>query len=259
MPIIVDGSAAATPTPAVDSGQISFLRATQMVASAIGDAADTAILEEAANLILASLEELSLHKWEFLRRIQTISVTSALGADYSLNSDFVKVYDLRFTTGSQVPLTYLRQRDYDRMSTSQTTGTPTHYTLFPGSAQIAADPQHSTTTIRFIPGPSASATAVLKYYRGMAIVDDDGDTLDLPRRYQYWPVYQAKAMILADHGKENSRISYWQGKADRLISQMKSDDQEETDEDLGFMSQRESVGAFDRTHPYAALAELDGF
>ena len=60
-------------------------------------------------------------------------------------------------------------------------------------------------------------------------------------------------------GGNEDRIAYWQGKADRLLMQMKSDDQEHPDRDLGFSTARDRVGAYDLTHPYAALLALDGW
>jgi len=258
MPIVVDGSAAAVTTPLIDSGQISFLRAKQLVARAIGDVTDETLLDEAGDLILASLEELSLHHWEFLLKTAATIAVVAGTADYELPSDCQKPYTARLGT-NQRPLAYAEQRDYDRIVTVVTTGTPTHFTMFPGTVATGATPQHSKTTIRLIPTPTSTDTLILKYYRPLGIINDDGDTLDLPRRYQYWPIYQAKAMMLSDHGGNEDRIAYWQGKADRLLMQMKSDDQEHPDRDLGFSTARDRVGAYDLTHPYAALLALDGW
>lgn len=254
MPIIIPADAAAVAT-GTDPGLISFLRAKRMVARAIGGENKAVALDEAGDAILQAMEELSLHNWDFLLVTYSLSVTAGT-ADYTLPTGFKKEYTVRLTTNER-HLVYLHQRDYDRLVATQSSGTPTHYSFFNSAAVEALDPQHTAASIRFYPTPASSDTATVKYYRPLAIIDDDGDTLDLPRRYQYWPVYQAKAFLLNDHGGEADRAAYWQRRADMLLSKMKWDDQDHPDQDVAFAPA--TGGTMDQGHPAVALYALDGF
>jgi hypothetical protein len=150
------------------------------------------------------------------------------------------------------------QRDYDRQTYQQTESTPVAYTIFPSTAIEALDPQHGYQSIRFIPTPSSADTASIKYYRWTAILTSDGDTLDLPRPFQYWPIYQAKAMLLMDHGDRRENGLYWQKMADRLLWRMIAQDQEHPDQITAFTEERNYVGPYDISHPQHALWVLDG-
>jgi hypothetical protein len=68
----------------------------------------------------------------------------------------------------------------------------------------------------------------------MATPSVDGTALDIVERYQAWIIYQARANILANHGENDSRIMYWQGKADRMLALMLDESQVQPDNDEGF-------------------------
>lgn len=238
------------------TGLLSLNEAARRVARVIGGPNDLDVLDESEDAIIAALEDLNVAwDWDFLRKTTTVSITSGT-RDYALPTDCRSIYHVRLASG--ISLSPMRERDYRRATASSIEGTPFAYNVFPSTTVEDLDPQHTRQNIRFIPTPAASDTATILYYRRTLTVTQLGYTIDLPRQYQHWVIYQAKAMVLADHGGEFDRAAFWQRKADRQLQLMKWDDQNRlTDEVVGF--QTEEYNPIDMSHPYVALHALDGF
>ena len=242
----------------VATGLLTVIEASRRVARVVGGGNNVEVLDEAEDAILAALEELNVAwDWDFLRQTTTITLVDGT-ADYNLPTNHRSIYDVRLTSNA-IPLRPFRQRDYDRITSQPTSGTPIGYNVFPSSAVEALDPQHTGMSIRFIPTPSMSDTATVKYYRRTSVLTSTGYTIDLPRQYQFWVVYAAKAMILADRGGDWDRATFWQKKADRLLQLMKFDDQSRLTDNEGDGFKPGDFGILDLSHPQTALWAIDGF
>jgi hypothetical protein len=205
---------------------LTFAQAKAQVAQAIGNATDTDALTEAGAEIQRVVEELNLKDLDWLTAEQTIALV--VGTDeYNLNTDFRKIYSVRLETNKR-PLKYIEQRVWDRSIYDQTSNrTPWGYNIFPRSSNTVAQ-------IRVLPPPASVENILVKYYKLMATPSVDGTALDIVERYQAWIIYQARANILANHGENDSRIMYWQGKADRMLALMLDESQVQPDNDEGF-------------------------
>jgi hypothetical protein len=205
---------------------LTFAQAKAQVAQAIGNATDADALTEAGAEIQRVVEELNLKDLDWLTAEQTIALV--VGTDeYNLNTDFRKIYSVRLETNKR-PLKYIEQRVWDRSIYDQTSNrTPWGYNIFPRSSNTVAQ-------IRVLPPPASVENILVKYYKLMATPSVDGTALDIVERYQAWIIYQARANILANHGENDSRIMYWQGKADRMLALMLDESQVQPDNDEGF-------------------------
>jgi hypothetical protein len=205
---------------------LTFAQAKAQVAQAIGNATDTDALTEAGAEIQRVVEELNLKDLDWLTAEQTIALV--VGTDeYNLNTDFRKIYSVRLETNKR-PLKYIEQRVWDRSIYDQISNrTPWGYNIFPRSSNTVAQ-------IRVLPPPASVENILVKYYKLMATPSVDGTALDIVERYQAWIIYQARANILANHGENDSRIMYWQGKADRMLALMLDESQVQPDNDEGF-------------------------
>lgn len=205
---------------------LTFAQAKAQVAQTIGNSTDTDALTEAGAEIQRVVEELNLKDLDWLTAEQTIPLV--VGTDeYNLNADFRKVYSVRLETNKR-PLKYIEQRVWDRSIYDQTSNrTPWGYNIFPRSSNTVAQ-------IRILPPPASVENILVKYYKLMATPSVDGTALDIVERYQAWIIYQARANILANHGENDSRIMYWQGKADRMLALMLDESQVQPDNDEGF-------------------------
>ncbi len=205
---------------------LTFAQAKAQVAQTIGNSTDTDALTEAGAEIQRVVEELNLKDLDWLTAEQTIPLV--VGTDeYNLSADFRKVYSVRLETNKR-PLKYIEQRVWDRSIYDQTSNrTPWGYNIFPRSSNTVAQ-------IRILPPPASVENILVKYYKLMATPSVDGTALDIVERYQAWIIYQARANILANHGENDSRIMYWQGKADRMLALMLDESQVQPDNDEGF-------------------------
>ncbi len=205
---------------------LTFAQAKAQVAQAIGNSTDTDALTEAGAEIQRVVEELNLKDLDWLTAEQTIALVAGTD-EYSLNSNFRKVYSVRLETNKR-PLKYIEQRVWDRSIYDQTSNrTPWGYNIFPRSSNTVAQ-------IRILPPPASAENILVKYYKLMETPSVDGTALDIVERYQGWIIYQARANILANHGENDSRIMYWQGKADRMLAIMLDESQVQPDNDEGF-------------------------
>lgn len=204
---------------------LTYLQAKQQVAQVIGNTADTDLLNEAGAEIQRSVEELNLIDADWLTAEQTISLVVGT-SDYNLNSNFRKVFSVRLQTNLR-PLRYIEQRMWDRNIANPTSNsTPIGYNIFPRSSNTVAQ-------IRVLPPPSSVENMLVKYYKSMDTPTVDGTALDIVERYQGWIIFQAKANLLANHGENESRIAFWQGKADRVMANMLNESQVQPDGEEG--------------------------
>lgn len=205
---------------------LTFAQAKAQVAQAIGNSTDTDALTEAGSEIQRVVEELNLKDMDWMTAEQTIPLVAGTD-EYNLNADFRKIYSVRLETNKR-PLKYIEQRVWDRSIYDQTSNrTPWGYNIFPRSSNTVAQ-------IRILPPPASVENILVKYYKLMTSPSVDGTALDIVERYQAWIIYQARANILANHGENDARIGFWQGKADRMLAQMLDESQVQPDNDEGF-------------------------
>ena len=215
---------------------LTYGAAKALVAQVLGNSTDTDLLTEAGAEIQRVVEELNLKDLDWLATSQTIPLVIGT-ADYNLNSNFRKVYSVRLESNKRV-LTYIEQREWDRTIYDQTSNrTPFGYNIFPRTSNTQAQ-------IRFLPTPAGVENATVKYYKAMDTPSVDGTALDIVERYQGWIIYQAKANILANHGENDSRIMFWQNKADRMLADMLNESQVQPDDDEGMMPGAMGTGKF---------------
>ena len=205
----------------------TLAQAAALIAQTAGNATDTDLLSEAKDEIRHVVDELNLKDLDWLASSQTIPLVVGT-SDYNLSSDFRKVYSVRLETNRRV-LSYIEQREWDRAIYDQTSNrTPYGYNIFPRTSNTQAQ-------IRILPTPASVENAIVKYYKLMTVPTVDGTALDIVERYQAYIIYQARANVLANHGENESRVQFWQGKADRMLADMLNESQAQPDDDEGMM------------------------
>lgn len=233
-----------------------FDSAYQQVARTIGNKSDSDAQDEAKDAIKAVIDDLNT-EWDFEFNLTTVDVTlEADTRDYSVGEakDLKKIYNI-YSQSNNWSLHYISQRLWDRVvSTSDQVGTVVGYNLI--SQTLGASEEKK---LRVLYTPSATETLTAWYYRLIDTPSADADLLDLPQAYQRYLIYAAKAQVLADHGENDNRIAYWEGKAERKLQRMKWTDQEHPDADVGFLPPKVASAVFPLDHPVAAILQSYGY
>lgn len=229
----------------------TFAQAKAQVARIIGNEADTNLLTEAGDEINRVVDELNLKDLDWLTAEETIPLVA--GTDtYNLAANFRKVYNVRLET-TRLVLKYIEQRAWERVVWDVTSSrTPVGYNIFSRSSNTVAQ-------IQVLPPPSSVENLIVKYYRLMTNPSVDGTALDIVERYQGYIIYQAKANILANHGQNESRINFWQARADRMLADMLNESQVQPDQDEGMQPGHSFSPSFPLDHPATVLHFYDGY
>lgn len=181
---------------------------------------------------------------------ETITVSGGIPlvagtSTYRLRSVFLKPYSARLTSNSKIPLTFLRQRQYDRMTLDQSvTGTPTHYTIMPLPSETFDASDEQIWVIKVFPTPAASDILLLKFYRRL---NPSLTTIDIHDDYLYAFLDCCRVHLLAMKDSNNPRLGYLVQKAKEGLVGAVNDDLQEGGEDEipAFISQYEAIGAPD--------------
>lgn len=230
---------------------LTLALAKAQVAQVIGNPTDTDLLSEAGAEIQRVVEELNLKDLDW-NAAETTIATIIGTAEYALPADFRKIYSVRLATNKRY-LKYIEQRMWDRVIADPTSNrTPVGYNIFPRTSNTVA-------LLRVLPPPSQVENMTVKYYSLMDTPSVDGTALDIVERYQGYIIYQAKANLLANHAENESRIAFWQGRADRMFADMLNESQVQPDMDEGMVPAAAAASVFPLDHPAAILQLYDGF
>jgi hypothetical protein len=164
-------------------------------------------------------------------------------SDYNLPSDFYKHYGVRLVTNLKWPLTFVRPRDWNRVTFDQTTRTsPEMYTIFNSRSGLTQD--KGTTRMRLYGVPSNSDTLRVDYYRKFDVL---ADPLDMDSEFLYkFLDYCRSLIIITKRGFDDPNISIKD--ANRAFDSAVQGDEEATeDQDLCWKSQMEMFPGYKTT------------
>lgn len=147
----------------------------------------------------------------------TIPVLSGV-TDYNLPTDFYKHYGVRVTSTLKWPLTFVRPRDWNKVTLDQNTqGPPELYTIFNTSSPLSQN--KSTYRLRILRTPKNPDVMKVEYYRKFNPLSDPLD-MDGAYLYQFLDYCRGLAvltkrgfddvqssMTLASTGLEKSKIA----------------------------------------------------
>jgi hypothetical protein len=152
--------------------------------------------------------------------------------DYNLPSDFKSPYGARLITNLKWPLTFIRPREWNRLTYEQTTqSSPTLYTVFNPISALTQD--KGTYRLRILPISAQSDTLKFEYYRRF---NETADPIDIPDEYLYQFLdYCAGLLLLRKRSFDNPELAIQD--AMKSFEKVKQNDQEPTeDEDIGLIS-----------------------
>jgi hypothetical protein len=141
---------------------------------------------------------------------------AAADAEYTLPTDFMRVYSLLYvpTSGQPASLTEVSQADLDLNDPSS--GTPTHYTVQNGE-------------VRLWPTPDSAYTLRLRYYAKPATLVSGGDTPEIPGTYHHLLVTYALWHCYERENDYNSAM-YHKGRFDEDIMKCRGEVQYDSDD-----------------------------
>jgi hypothetical protein len=191
----------------------------------IGSEADPQALQAAKDSISEAIDEWNRrHNWRFLQIIAPDITVVGSTSTYALPTTFKKPYDA-YLTGAKVKLGFVVRQQWDDYAPGSTSaGTPHVYTLFN---------QGTSGNIELLPIPAGGDTLVVRYYRDIQTPVEDGDVLDVPKRYEGALIAMARG-ILASLKDANSKANLWTAKGEQGYKQAKADDIRTPDEQLAF-------------------------
>jgi hypothetical protein len=164
--------------------------------NATPDAVDYTNGAEALNAIIAQLQAIGMPLWA--RNEYTFSLVSGqsvynIGVGQALNTPFpLKISQavLVDSTGSPIPIEIQSVYEYNRMYSSQSSGTP---------VQLYYQPKINKGEIRIWPTPDATAastkTVKLVYQRPFEDFTASGETLDFPKEWHQTIIYKLAASL----------------------------------------------------------------
>lgn len=229
---------------------ITFLQAKTRIARSIGGQGDAAVLGAAGESLNQAVSEWNMKRdWNWTLTTAADIPTVVGTQDYVLPTNVKKMYEVHIGSPAR-SLAYIDEREYKRSRWDQTIrGLPIWYTeIFSGTPL--------TTYIRLYPIPASVVNVSVRYFRNMAAMSADGDTLDIPAVYENGLLWLGKALFLADRDAENARTGFWQQKADAIMNKAIEQDDRQPDRDSRLIPAAEHMrGAYDPTHPYYYLGD----
>lgn len=162
--------------------------------------------------------------------------------DYNLPTDFFRHYGVRLTNPVKWPLEFIRPRNWNRVTLSQTvTGPPSLYTIF--NAQSNLTQNRGTYRLRLYPIPGANDIIQLEYYRRLNV---NSDPLDMEGTQLYkFLDYCRGLLITTKRGFDQPDLAI--ANAEHALLKAKAKDEEATeDEDVRMKSQIETGGNINR-------------
>lgn len=102
----------------------------------------------------------------------TETITTAAGDnEYPLPDDFARLHSLT-TPSTNTPLTSITVDEFDTFPVTNSSGTPTAFTI-------------DRPNVKFYPAPDGEHTFQMRYYRSPVAMTDDEDEPELPEDYHY--------------------------------------------------------------------------
>ena len=158
--------------------------------------------------------------------------------DYNVPTDFKSPYGARLLTNLKWPLTFIRPREWNRITYDQTTQGPVAlYTVFNPISALTQG--RGTFRLRILGVPAQSDTLKFEYYRQF---DETADPLDIPDTHLYQFLdYCAGLLLLRKRSFDNPELAIQD--AMKSFEKIKQNDQEPTeDEDIRLIPQMEGGG-----------------
>jgi len=228
---------------------LSVVNARNLIARSLRGSTDQDVRNDAMDALSMALNDLNTRVWEFSGITSTLT-SSANVAQYPVGAGVLpyKIYSIVWN--NSIPLTYISHREDDKFRPVKTNSTPTHYTINERLTQ-----RH----VVLMPTPSdAGLFFTVRGYDPITVATATAGNIDLPVEYRFWPVYQAKAMLLADRNGQQARSQFWQQKANRLWAEMVHADSNNPDQDVGFTSPPSSR-KFPADHGWRGVEDAYGF
>jgi hypothetical protein len=221
------------------------------VARALGGQGDANMLLVAGDAINEAISYLNGRKdWNW-SIVTSSTVTALVGgtADYTLDADYKKAYDVRIDQGGWRTVYPIDFRHYDRVRYNQElTMAPDFYTVHVTAA--------GAPTIRLHPTPDANGTIIVKYFRKISSLTLDAATLDMPQIHDHMLLALAKSYLCADRDAESPRTGFWMQRFEEEFRRLAADDDQLPDRDPVFLaSSAWMTNRYDPTHPYFYLDE----
>lgn len=164
-------------------------------------------------------------------------------SDYNLPTDFYKHYGVRLVSNLKWPLTFVRPRDWNRITLDQTIqGPPELYTIFNATSPLSQN--KGMYRLRIYRVPSASDVLKVEYYRKFSPL---ADPIDMDGLYLYKFLDYCRGLIIGtkrafdDPGLLKELIS------DSVQSAKTADEQVTEDQDVYMKSQMEMGGLIRQT------------
>lgn len=155
--------------------------------------------------------------------------------DFNLPNDCFEPYSARFITASHRPLSYKRQRDWDRTQWDQTVpGTPAEYTQYNPYSEVTQN--HGTMHLKFDVVPNLADDLFLRYYRKFIV---DGTYVDMHDKFLYAFLDYCRAMALSAKRAQENPAEFMAEQKDQMAKSGESEEEIE-DEDVRMKSQYEA-------------------
>lgn len=154
---------------------------------------------------------------------------------YNLPADFVQPYTARLVSNARY-LHLVKRREIDRKVPQQdTTGTPTHYSIY-GHHSLDPTAQHTHLTVFRTPGETGDNIA-LRYYRAM---NDACTSIDIPDDFLYTFLDDARVHLLQSKNAADARLPILREEVQIGINRAIAHDTEMEEEDLRLIPQSEA-------------------
>ena len=227
----------------------AIVTARNLVARSLRGSADQAVRDEAFDAIQMAMGDLNNHNWEHRGVTATLSATAGT-SDYTATGALAglrKIYSVVWA--NTITLTQVSRRTDDQIRPVKQNSTPVFYDL---------NQRASAHAITLLPTPATNETFVVRGYIPATIPSATAGNLDIDDDFKFWPVYQAKAMLLADRNGQQARASFWQQKANDLWRKMVFSDKHNPDEGVAFRP-RGSGRLYPPDHAQRGIEDAYGF
>jgi hypothetical protein len=165
-------------------------------------------------------------------------------SDYNLPTDFHKHYGVRLTGNLQWPLTFVRPRDWNRVTLSQTISGPIElYTIFNATAPL--NQNKGTYRLRVYRVPAANDTLKCEFYRKFSPL---ADPIDMDGLYLYKFLDYCRAIMIGTKRAFDDPTLLKEFAADGLESAKQADEAVTEDQDVYMKSQMEMGGLIRPTY-----------
>lgn len=154
---------------------------------------------------------------------------------YNLPTDFHKHYSVRFITNLKWPLTFVRIRDWDRVTYDQINPRSSElYTIYNSRSSLTQN--KGQLRLKLMGVPAANDTLLIRYYRQF---DADADPLDIEDEVLYDFLDYCQSLLLLTKRSFDDPAAFLADIKQRVQGAMTDDEEVTEDEDIRMKSQIE--------------------